>query len=63
MTLNELKERLATVNELDLLEMLDITSTELVYYLSDCIEEKYEELIDLIEDHTEEYEPPQYVQD
>lgn len=56
MTLNELKDRLAGVNELDLLEMLDMTSTELVYYLSDCIEEKYEELVDLIEDPTEEDE-------
>lgn len=44
MTFEELKEHLAHVDEDTLLEWLDITSEELVYYLSELIEEKQEEL-------------------
>lgn len=53
MTNWELKEKLATLDELTLLELLDITSVELVYYLNDCIEEKYDEIIEQFEDGQE----------
>ena len=43
-TLEELKERLSTWNELDLLERLQITSQELVEKFEDKIEEHFESL-------------------
>jgi len=49
LTYEELKEKLVAVDELTLLEWLDITSEELVYYLSDVIEEKQEELRSMFE--------------
>jgi hypothetical protein len=56
MTNWELKERLAQLDELTLLELLDITSTELVYFLSDCIDEKEEELYEQFEDSKQDAE-------
>lgn len=53
LTLEELKERLSRYDELTLLEILDVTSEELVEFLSDMVEEKYDELIERITDDEE----------
>lgn len=46
MTLRELQEYIAkNVNEVDLLELLDISSEELVEVFSDKIEDKFDKLI------------------
>lgn len=45
-TLPELMEKLSRLDELSILDLLDITSEELVEFLADQIEEKYEELVD-----------------
>lgn len=54
LTIEELKERLAQHDELSILEWLDITSEELVEFLSDQIEEKYEDLIEKFSDEEED---------
>lgn len=40
-TIEELKDKLRQVDELSILELLDITSEELVDFLTDQIEERY----------------------
>lgn len=49
-TLQELKEALSRYDELTIIELLDVTSEELVEYLSDEIEIKYEELLRALPD-------------
>ena len=44
-TLSELKEKLAQLDEVTLVETLQLTSTDIVNRCSDLIESKYEELI------------------
>ena len=59
LTLVELIEQLRKEDEVSLLEMLDISSTELVSRFEDLIEERYEELSEKYEDEvfgTENYE-------
>ena len=46
LTINELKDKLAQLDELTILELLDITSEELVEFLTDQVVEKYDELMD-----------------
>jgi hypothetical protein len=53
-TIEELQEELAKLDELTLLELLDITSEELVYYLNDIIVEKQDELRRQFEEEDEE---------
>lgn len=56
-TLNELKEKLLAIcNEIDLLELLEINSEELLDRFEDKIEEKYEYLCHEFEDETYEDE-------
>ena len=43
-TLEEIKEELIKVNEVDLLEILGITSEDLVHRFGDIIEDKIEQL-------------------
>ena len=43
-TFHELKEHLKRIDETSLLEILDISSEELVERFSDIIEDRYEEL-------------------
>lgn len=49
-------EKLTQLDELTILELLDITSEELVVFLADQIEEKYEDLLEEFADQTEEDE-------
>lgn len=44
-TLVELKEKLAQLDEVTLMETLELTSSDLVNRFSDIIENKYEDLI------------------
>jgi hypothetical protein len=53
-TINEMSEKLAQLDELTILELLDITSEELVYYLQDCVIEKYDQLIERFSDEIDE---------
>jgi hypothetical protein len=49
LTLEEFKEKLIEqVPELDLLEVLNLTTSKLVHAFSDEVEEKYEELLGLL---------------
>lgn len=50
LTLQELIERLRREDEVSLLEMLDISSEELVQKFEELIEERYEELSEEYED-------------
>jgi len=54
-TFPELAERLKQVNEVDLLELLDVSSEELVERFQDRIEERYEILVE--EFDTDEWNP------
>jgi len=54
LTLEEVKERLSKFDELTVLELLDVTSEELVEFLSDQIEYKYEQLIEYLSEDEEE---------
>jgi len=49
-TIPELMEKLAQLDELTILELLDITSEELVEFLADQVVEKYDELIEYFGD-------------
>lgn len=49
-TFVELKEKLLQYDEVTLLELLDITSEELVSRFEDIIDDRYEELLEKIED-------------
>lgn len=53
-TINELKEKLSRLDELSILELLNITSEELVEFLADEIEEKYEEVNAYFQDEEED---------
>lgn len=53
-TIEELKEKLASLDELTILELLDITSTELVEFLSDQIVEKYEDILEQFQENEED---------
>jgi hypothetical protein len=54
LTLEDIKDKLKTLPEIDLLEVLEISSEDLVDRFSDKIEDKMEYLINDLED--EEYE-------
>lgn len=54
LTLNELIEKLAQCDELTILELLDITSEELVEFLADQVVEKYDQLIEYFNDSDDE---------
>lgn len=49
-TIVEMQERLAQLDELTILELLDITSEELVLFLQDQIIEKYDQLLERFSD-------------
>lgn len=51
-TLTELKEKLARLDEVTLLETLEITSEDLVNRFSDYIETNYEHLTGEFDDYT-----------
>lgn len=54
-TLEELKERLRDLDELTLLELLDVTSEELVMFLEEQIVERYDVLLEYFsEDDSED---------
>jgi hypothetical protein len=50
LTINELKDKLAQLDELTILELLDISSEELVEFLTDQIVEKYDDIIGQFQD-------------
>lgn len=57
LTLQELKERLKRLDELSLLELLDVTSEEIVEYFADRIEDNFDQLMREVDyDGEEEYE-------
>ena len=49
LTLVELKERLSTLDEVTIVEILDIRSEDIVQRFDDLIEDKMDKLIKLIE--------------
>lgn len=49
-TIEDLKEKLRQTDELTVLELLDLTSEELIDLLTDQIEEKYDELAEYFAD-------------
>jgi uncharacterized protein with WD repeat len=53
-TIEEIKEKLRQLDELTILEVLDITSEELVEFLTDQIIERYDEITEYLEDDEEE---------
>ena len=44
LTLHELKEKLMQFNELDLIELLDLTSEDILDRFEDVVEDRYEQL-------------------
>ena len=54
LTMNELIEKLSQLDELTILELLDVTSEELVEFLSEQIVEKYDQLIEYFGDDNDE---------
>lgn len=54
LTINDLKDKLSQLDELSILELLDITSEELVEFLTDQIVEKYDELSVAFEEDEED---------
>ena len=54
LTLQELKERLKRLDELSLLEVLDVTSEEIVEYFEDRIEDNFDKLLREVEYDGEE---------
>ena len=54
MTIEDVKDRLKHLPEMVLLEVLDLSSEELVERFDDIIEDKLEELIEELEDEEEE---------
>ena len=52
LTISELKEKLAQLDELTLLETLDLTSEEIVNRCADLIEQQYETLERQFDDNT-----------
>lgn len=59
LTLVELKQRLATKDPDDLLELLKIDSETLVEWATDIIEERYDELVEEVSD-IDEFNPEEY---
>lgn len=53
-TINEMSEKLAELDELTILELLDITSEELVCFLQDQIVEKYDILLERFSEESED---------
>jgi|DEB0MinimDraft_10_1074344.scaffolds.fasta_scaffold80768_3 uncharacterized protein YeeX (DUF496 family) len=50
LTLEELKEKVKEqINEVDLLEILEVTSEDLVNRFDDLIEEKYDILLEIVD--------------
>ena len=45
LTIEELKERLMQVNELDVVELLDLTSEDILDRFEDVVEDRYDILI------------------
>jgi hypothetical protein len=54
LTLQELKERLKRLDELSLLELLDVTSEEIVEMFVDRIEDNYDRLLEEVDYDGEE---------
>lgn len=54
LTIEEIKEKLAQLDELTILELLDITSVELVEFLTDQVIEKYDDLLEALSDNDED---------
>lgn len=52
--LNELQEKLAQYDEMTLLELLELNSSDLVKLLADVIVEKYESLLTKLPDDEED---------
>lgn len=50
LTLNDVKERLSQYDEVTLLEVLDVSSEELVERFEDLIEQNYELLVEELSD-------------
>lgn len=50
LTINDVKDRLKHLDEITLLEILDITSDELVENFTDKIEDRYEDLAEDLAD-------------
>lgn len=59
LTIEELKEKLSQLDELSVLELLDISSEELVEFLTDQIVEKYDELSAAFADDEDDWIPHQ----
>lgn len=53
-TIEELKEKLSQCDEMTILELLDISSEELVEFLHDQIEYKYDQLIEYFDEDSNE---------
>ena len=53
-TINEMSEKLAQLDEMTILELLDITSEELVMFLQDQIIEKYDQLLERFSEESDE---------
>jgi hypothetical protein len=49
LTLAELIEKLSVYNEIDILELLDLTSSDILDRFEDLVEENYDKLIKEIE--------------
>jgi len=54
LTINELFDRLKELDELSILEILNISSEELVQRFQDEIEERYDNLVTKFEDENDE---------
>lgn len=63
LTQYELEERLKREDEISLLELLDISSEELVERFKDRIEFYYDELVEQFDDYSEEEENPFFDRD
>jgi hypothetical protein len=53
-TIEEIKERLRGLDELTILELLDVTSEELVEFLTDQVVERYDVLLEYLSDDTDD---------
>ena len=53
LTIYDVKDRLSHLDEITLLEVLDITSVDIVERFMDNVEENYEELAEELADDTE----------
>lgn len=56
MTLEDIKDKLKDYDAVTLIEILDLSVGDLVYYLNDVIEEKQDELREFFQDKDEEVE-------